>query len=31
MWVNELRYLGIIIVNARYFKISLDDAKRSFF
>jgi len=30
-WVNELRYLGIFIVSARGFKVSLDHAKRSFF
>jgi len=30
-WVNELRYLGIFIVSACNFKISLDHAKRSFF
>ena len=30
-WVNELRYLGIFIVSARCFTISLDHAKRSFF
>ena len=30
-WVNELRYLGIFIVSARGFVVSLDNAKRSFF
>ena len=30
-WVNELRYLGIFIVSAHSFKISLDHAKHSFF
>jgi len=30
-WVNELRYLGIFVVSACSFKISLDHAKRSFF
>ena len=30
-WVNELRYLGIFIVSACCFKISLDHAKCSFF
>ena len=30
-WVEEIRYLGIYIVNFRYFKCSLDHAKRSFY
>ena len=30
-WVNEIRYLGIFIVKSRYFKCSLDYAKRSFY
>ena len=30
-WVNEIRYLGIFIVKLRYFKCSLDYAKRSFY
>jgi hypothetical protein len=30
-WVDEIRYLGIYIVNFRYFKCSLDNAKRSFY
>jgi hypothetical protein len=29
-WVEEIRYLGIYIVNFRHFKCSLDHAKRSF-
>jgi hypothetical protein len=29
-WVKSIRYLGIYIVNARSFKCSLDNAKRSF-
>jgi len=31
IWVNEIRYLGIFIVKSRYFKCSLDYAKRSFY
>jgi hypothetical protein len=30
-WVEEIRYLGIYIVNFRYFKCSLDHAKLSFY
>jgi len=30
-WVNEVRYLGIYIVRSRYFKCTLDYAKRSFY
>jgi hypothetical protein len=30
-WVEEIRYLGIFIVKFRYFKCSLDHAKRSFY
>jgi len=30
-WVNELRYLGIFIVQSRNFKCSLTNAKRSFY
>ena len=30
-WVNEIRYLGIFVVKSRYFKCSLDYAKRSFY
>ena len=30
-WVDEIRYLGVYIVNYRHFKCSLDHAKRSFY
>jgi hypothetical protein len=30
-WVDEIRYLGIYIVKFRYFKCSLDNAKKSFY
>jgi len=30
-WVNEIRYLGIYIVNSRSFKCSFDHAKRAFY
>ena len=30
-WVDEIRYLGIYIIKFRYFKCSLDHAKRSFY
>ena len=30
-WANELRYLGIYILNARCFKWSFDHAKRAFY
>ena len=30
-WVNEIRYLGIYIVNSRVFKCSLEYATRSFY
>jgi hypothetical protein len=30
-WVDEIRYLGVYIVKFRYFKCSLDHAKRSFY
>ena len=30
-WVNELRYLGVVIVSSRKFKCSLDHAKRAFY
>ena len=30
-WTNEIRYLGIYIVNSRQFRCSLDHAKKSFF
>ena len=30
-WVNELRYLGIFIMQSRNFKCSLTNAKRSFY
>jgi len=30
-WVDEVRYLGIYILKFRYFKCSLDHAKRSFY
>ena len=30
-WVEEIRYLGVFIVKFRYFKCSLDHAKRSFY
>ena len=30
-WVDEIRYLGIFIVSTRYFKCSLDHAKRAFY
>ena len=30
-WVSELRYLGIYIVSSRRVKISLHNAKRSFY
>jgi len=29
-WVSELRYLGVYILSSRQFKISLQNAKRSF-
>jgi len=31
MWVDELRYLEVYIVRSRFFKCSLDKAKRSFY
>jgi len=31
MWVDSIRYLGIVIVRFCKFKCSLDNAKRSFF
>ena len=30
-WVRELRYLGVYILSSRQFKISLQNAKRSFY
>ena len=30
-WLNEIRYLGVYIVSYRYFKCSLEYAKRSFY
>ena len=30
-WVDEIRYLGVYIVSYKYFKCSLDHAKRSFY
>jgi len=30
-WVSELRYLGVILVKSRSFKVCLDYAKRSFY
>jgi hypothetical protein len=30
-WVDEIRYLGIFLVNSRRFKCSLDHAKRGFY
>ena len=30
-WINEIRYFGIFVKRSRYFKCSLDHAKRSFY
>ena len=30
-WINEIRYLGRFVKRSRYFKCSLDHAKRSFY
>jgi len=30
-WVNELKYLGVTLVNSRTFKCSLDHANKSFY
>ena len=30
-WLEEIRYLGVYVVSYRYFKCSLDHAKRSFY
>jgi len=30
-WINEIRHLGIFVKTSRYFKCSLDHAKRSFY
>jgi len=30
-WVNEIRYLGVVIVRSVKFKCSVDQAKRSFY
>ena len=30
-WVSELRYLGVILVKSRSFKVCLDYAKRLFY
>ena len=30
-WVDEIRYLGIFVVKACYFKVSVDEAKKKFY
>jgi len=30
-WASEIRYLGIIVAKSRFFKCSLESAKRSFY
>ena len=30
-WVNEIRYLGVVIVRSVKFKCSVDQAKKSFY
>ena len=30
-WVNEIRYLGVVIIRGAKFKCSIDQAKRSFY
>ena len=30
-WVNNFRYLGIVLVQSRNFRCSLSDAKKSFY